>query len=116
REFGPRQIPINQFKKRVGEQIGEEWILKRSSSRKMRHLMFDHNYWKTFAHRRLATPQGNPGCVSIFGREAAVKNKPARKANHDYLARQLDAETRTVSIDGDRRIDLWTQKPSSENH
>lgn len=117
KEFVGKMIPISQYKRRAGETIGDDWMLRRSTSKKMRHLMFDVNVWKTFAHRRLATEAGEPGCCTLFGREKPTKkNQTGRKADHDYLARQLDAEVRTVDTDGDRRIDKWTPKPASENH
>lgn len=116
REIGPKQIPISQYKRRAGETLGEDWILKRSTSGKQRHLLFDVASWKTFAMRRLSQDLGEPGCVSLFGREPGTRGKPGRKADHDFLSRQLTAETRTVLLDGDRRVDQWRPKPASENH
>lgn len=115
KEITGRMITIGEYRQRHGEMIGDDWVLKKSKS-SMRHLMFDVNIWKTFAHRRLATPMGEPGSFSLFGREPGKGDKSGRKADHDYLARQLDSETRTVLTDGDRRIDQWRQKPASENH
>src|SRR5690606_32967135 len=84
REIGPRQIPITQFKRRAGELLGEEWLLKRGRSKTGRSVQFDTNYWKTFVHRRLATQNGDPGCLTIFGKEPkdTARKLPERPANH----------------------------------
>ncbi len=35
----------------------------------MRHVLIDTNYWKSFVHARLAVSMGDPGCLSLFGRD-----------------------------------------------
>lgn len=117
KEIGPRMIPMNQYKRRPGERLGEEWLLKKGRGQ-ARNLQFDTGHWKTFTHRRLATPLGEPGCLTIFGKEPKDKARklPERAANHDFLSRHLDAEVRTVLMDGERAIDQWRLRPSSENH
>lgn len=118
REIGPKQYQISQYRRRAGELLGEEWLLKKGRGKGSRNVQFDTGYWKTFLARRLATIEGDPGCFSLFGKEPKNKsrNMPERSANHEFLARHLDSEVRTVLKDGDRAVDQWRLRPGSENH
>lgn len=107
--FSANETPISSYRQKPGERIGEEFILRRAVAR-IRHMLVDVNYWKTFAHRRLLTATGDPGALTLFGREANGK-----KAVHEYFARQVDSEVRRVE-EGDRRVDVWTRRPNAENH
>lgn len=108
---GENEIPISQYRQRPGELIGHEWLVRKAQGRGGRHVLFDTNFWKSFFHRRLATPVGDSGALTIFGRETEKK-----RAVHEFFARHLDAEIRNRSV-GRRAVDKWEPKPgTSENH
>lgn len=109
RTVSESEVPISRYKKRAGELIGQEWLI-RGGKGHLRHAIIDVWWWKTFAHRRLAAAMGDPGCFSLFGREPG-----GRKANHDFLASHLDSERRTTQH-SERTVDHWDLKPGSENH
>ena len=60
--------------------------------------MIDTNYWKTFVHGRLAVAMGDPGCLSLYGRD---------DKRHRLLAEHLTAEYRIKTIARDREVDEW---------
>jgi hypothetical protein len=51
----------------------------------MRHALYDTKFWKSFIHVRLGQAIGDPGCLSLFGREAE---------KHRMLAEHLTAKKR----------------------
>ncbi|MEZ6068280.1 MAG: terminase gpA endonuclease subunit [Planctomycetaceae bacterium] len=102
--------PISTYKAKAGEVIGDEWIIgpARSGRSTSRQARSDVNHWKTFVHTRLATPVGDRGSLTIYGRP---NSRP-----HTFFARQLTAELRKRDV-GDRPTDRWELKPGeTENH
>lgn len=109
RTIGPDECPISRYHVRPGETPStEEWVLKLpAKGQRIKHVIFDANHWKTQLLRRLNTPLGSAGCLSIFG---------LRGERHALLARHLDAERR-VKQRGEREVDVWEKKPSeTQNH
>lgn len=106
--IGPGRKPIHDYENRSGWFIGDEWYFG-PPEEGLRLGKFDKGHWTTIAQRRLSAPIGDPGCVALFGRRE-------NRVSHDFLARHLTAEIRTI-IQGDRRIDLWAPRPGeTENH
>ncbi|WP_437230419.1 terminase gpA endonuclease subunit [Planctomicrobium sp. SH661] len=116
KSFAPGSITIAEYRQRPGELLGDNWILRRTKGGRMRNVMFDVGEWKTFGHRRLSTEVGNAGCVTIFGYEPKSGKMPRRRANHDFLAEQLDGAVRTVVMDGIRAVQVWNDRPGTEVH
>jgi hypothetical protein len=74
----------------------------------MRHVLIDTNYWKSFVHARLAVAMGDPGSLSLYGREEAA---------HRLLAEHLTAEFRIKTMARDRTVDEWKLKAARpDNH
>jgi hypothetical protein len=76
--------------------------------RAVRYVLFDSNYWKSFAFARLAVPLGDRGCLSLFGRDAQ---------QHRLFAEHLTAEYRVKTAGRGRTVDEWKLRPErSDNH
>ena len=70
--------------------------------------LYDTNYWKTFVHARLAVPMGDPGRLSLFGRNPET---------HRLFAEHLLAEYRMKTEGRGRTVDEWKLRPeASDNH
>lgn len=76
--------------------------------RTVRHIVYDTNYWKSFLHARLAVAMGDPGCVSLFGRDAKA---------HRLLADHLTAEFPVRTEGRGRTLQEWRlRQPGLDNH
>lgn len=98
RGIGAKKAPMNQFKRRVGERIGEHWILKREGP--VRWCDVDTNHWKSFLAARLTAAIGDPGTLTLFGRQP-----------HKLLADHLTSEYFTRVESEGRTVDEWELKP-----
>lgn len=99
--------PIDEWKKKPGDRIGQGWRIPKPTNRQTRHILADVNRWKSILADRILTPPGSAGCFSIYGKNPA---------EHRMLADQLSAELRTrVSANG-RTADEWRAKPNRDNH
>ena len=109
RYVGASSIPFSEYKKKRGDRVGHYWrIPSVKGKRAVRHVVFDTNYWKSFCQTRLATPMGDPGCVSLFG------TKPDR---HRLIADHLTAEYRVRTEGRGRSVDEWKMRPEAiDNH
>jgi hypothetical protein len=67
--------------------VGWNWRIPaiQTSKRAIRHVTYDTNFWKSFVQTCLAVPLGDPGCLSIFGRNPE---------QHRMLSEHLTAEYR----------------------
>jgi phage terminase large subunit GpA-like protein len=71
-------------------------------------VLIDTNYWKTFVHARLAVAMGDPGCLSLPGRDGKT---------HRLLADHLTAEYRIKSSAQGRTVDEWKLRATRpDNH
>jgi hypothetical protein len=101
-------IPMDERKRKKGEEVGDNWRLSgRQGEHSVRLLFFDANHWKTFAQTRLATPMGDKGCCSLWGRSSA---------RHRMLADHLTAEFRTRTSGRGREVDEWKELTGRDNH
>jgi hypothetical protein len=109
RYVGASSIPFSDYKRKRGERIGLNWrIPVVTGKRAVRHIVFDTNYWKSFAHARLAVPMGDPGCLSLFG----TKPEP-----HRLLAEHLTSEYRVKTEGRGRTVDEWKLRVEGlDNH
>ena len=106
---GASSIPFSEYKRKRGDRVGLHWrIPNTTGKRAVRHVLIDTNYWKTFAHARLAVAMGDPGALSLFGRD---------EITHRLLAEHLTAEYRIKTMARDRTVDEWKLKAiRPDNH
>jgi hypothetical protein len=109
RYVGASSIPFSDYKRKRGERVGLNWrIPVVTGKRAVRHVLFDTNYWKSFAHARLAVPMGDPGCLSLFG------GKPDP---HRLLSEHLTSEYRVKTEGRGRTVDEWKLRVDGlDNH
>ncbi len=109
RYVGASSIPFSDYKRKRGERIGLNWrVPVVTGKRAVRHVVFDTNYWKSFAHARLAVPMGDPGCLSLFG------SKPE---SHRLIAEHLTSEYRVKTEGRGRTVDEWKLRVDGlDNH
>jgi len=106
---GASSIPFSEYKRKKGDRIGLHWRLPNIiGKRAMRHVLIDTNYWKSFVQARLSVAMGDPGCLSLFGRDSGV---------HRLLAEHLTAEYCVRTAAGNRVVDEWKLKAiRPDNH
>ncbi len=76
--------------------------------RAVRHIVIDTNYWKSFVQARLAVAMGDPGAMSLFGRD---------EVTHRLLAEHLTAEYCVRTEARGRVVDEWKLKAiRPDNH
>ena len=96
---GNSSVPFHDYKRKHGDRVGLNWRIPNVQGRRsVRHVVFDTNYWKSFAHARLAVPMGDKGCLSLFG---------DRPDLHRLLAEHLTAEYRVKTEGRGRTVDEW---------
>jgi hypothetical protein len=106
---GASSVPFSEYKRKRGDRVGLHWRIPNTTGRRqVRHALIDTNYWKTFVHARLAVAMGDPGCLSLFGRDGKA---------HRLLADHLTAEYRVKTIARDRTVDEWKLRATRpDNH
>lgn len=102
------QTPFSMYKQRPGEQRGDYWVLPASAKRKTRYVRADVNYWKTFIRTRIRTPLGDPGALTIYGRDAG--------GSHDLLFDHLSSEHSVMTSGPYGTCHEWSAVPGIENH
>lgn len=104
--------PMANWVTKPGERVGDHWRVRAQAGKYGRTCLFDTNYWKSFVARRLQSPEGGAGFLSIFG------NGELRQ--HQLFSEHLTSEYRTVTkrVTGDQReIEEWKMRPGRpENH
>jgi hypothetical protein len=106
---GASSVPFSEYKRKRGDRVGLHWRIPNTIGRRqVRHALIDTNYWKTFVHARLAVAMGDPGCLSLFGRDGKA---------HRLLADHLTAEYRVKTVARDRTVDEWKLRVTRpDNH
>jgi len=106
---GASGIPFHEYKRKRGDRVGLHWRIPNTiGKRQVRHILIDTNYWKTFTHARLRVAMGDPGCLSLFGHDAAT---------HRMLADHLTAEYCVSTVAQGRTVDEWKLRPTRpDNH
>ncbi len=109
RYVGASSIPFSEYKRKRGDRVGLNWrIPVVTGKRATRHVVFDTNYWKSFAHARLAVPMGDPGCLSLYGRKPEA---------HRLIAEHLTSEYRVKTEGRGRTVDEWKLRVEGlDNH
>ncbi len=109
RFVGASSIPFSEYKRKRGDRVGLNWRVPNVAGRRaVRHVIFDTNYWKSFAHARLAVPMGDPGCLSLFGRSTDT---------HRLIADHICSEYRVRTEGRGRTVDEWKLRlAGADNH
>ena len=109
RYVGASSVPMSEYRRKRGDRVGLNWRIPIvTGARSVRHGLYDTNFWKSFVHERLAVSMGDPGCLSIFGKDAD---------EHRLLADHLTAEFRVKTEGRGRVVDEWKVRvENSDNH
>ena len=107
--IGASSIPFSEYKRKRGDRVGLHWRIPNTIGRRqVRHVLIDTNYWKSFVHARLAVAMGDPGCLSLYGRDDKA---------HRLLADHLTAEYRVKTLAQGRIVDEWKLRATRpDNH
>jgi hypothetical protein len=107
--IGASSNPMASWAKRPGERAGTGWRLSPpGTAGRGRHVVFDANWWKTFAAERIKTPPGAAGCLRIFKGEADQHRMLA-----DHWTSEYPVEVARV---GGRAVEEWKLRPGRDNH
>ena len=113
RYVGAASTPFSEYRPKRGDRVGLHWrvpSIHGLRNRAVRHVLIDTNYWKSFAHARLAVPMGDPGCLSLFAPDVVA-------GAHRRLSEHLTAEYRVKTTGRGRELDEWKLRtPGSDNH
>ena len=103
------RMPMREWARKPGEKRGMNWVIRPPVSGKATRLViYDTNWWKSFAHARLSAPLGDPSAMTLYG------DRPER---HRMLVEQLCAEKRTRTFGNGREVDEWHLPPHQpDNH
>jgi hypothetical protein len=109
RFVGASSMPFSDYRRKRGDRIGHHWRVPAvTGKRTVRHLLYDTNHWKSFIHARFAVPMGDPGCLSLFGRDLD---------RHRLFAEHCTAEYRVRTEGRGRVVDEWRMRPERiDNH
>lgn len=107
---GPGERSMLQWDEKPGERLGHNWKQMLPTKRAVRHVMFDSNYWKTFLANRWLTALGDPGSLSLFGRDPEAHALIADHACAEFGDPQTSARTQ-------RTVEVWRAYPHRpDNH
>lgn len=109
RYAGASSTPFSEYKRKRGDRVGHHWRIPNVQGRRQtRYALIDTNYWKSFVQQRLGVAMGDPGCLSLFGRDTQ---------RHKLLADHLTAEFRIKTLARGRTVDEWKLRASRpDNH
>jgi hypothetical protein len=102
--------PIAAYARRPGETIGLGWYVPNvRKTGEFPHVLVDVNYWKTFVHAALATAAGDPGALTLFGRDGR---------EHELLAEHLARSEYSTEVTGPwGTVREWSALPARpDNH
>ncbi len=75
--------PISEWKKQPGQKRGLQWVAMRAPGKeKVRLLIYDTNFWKSYAHSRLSTELGDAGALSLYGTTKTARDEHTMFADH----------------------------------
>lgn len=110
---GAKRVQWEDYPKREGEEISREYHWLNAPTRgsgQLRVLQYDTNWWKTFTARRIRTPLGSKGCLTLFGKASDHVDFA------EHVLSEYGIEVAIPSIPG-RKVEEWSLRPGkSENH
>ena len=97
---------------------GPNWVIHvTKSGAKQRYVRLDSNFWKTFAHRRLATPRGTIGSVDLFHPGKDRKGTPRRAESvHQMFAEHHHAENYELKKGKKFERVIFEEKPAKDDN
>jgi len=99
---GAASVPFAEYKRKRGDRIGQNWRMPNVQGRRVvRYVLFDSNFWKSFAHARLAVPIGGDGSLSLFGADSEP---------HKLFSEHLTAEDAIKTEGRGRTVMEWKIK------
>lgn len=105
--LGASSNPMSDWPKRPGERRGLNWLLPAPKPGEGRLVLFDANWWKSFAVARLMQPMGEHAAMTLWGDDARA---------HRMFADHLVSEYRVRTEGRGRKVDEWKLKPGNDNH
>lgn len=85
---GGANKPWSETARKKGERQGLHWRIPASRGpRAVRHVLIDTNFWKSCIHQRYATPVGDRGSLSLWGRSGSVHRLFAEHQTAEYRVR-----------------------------
>lgn len=103
-----KQAPMDWWRPKPGERRGVGWMIRPAEGGGV-YALLDSNYWKSFAHSRLAIATGDAGSLSL--------PEPELVTTHRMFAEQMRAETRREDKTGERTVYVWAlPKAKPDNH
>lgn len=107
--IGAKNKPMHEFARKRGDRMGWGWYVPAPiRGRAARYVRIDTNRWKQFLHDRLAVAIGNPGCLTLWGRQATA---------HAMIAEHLTSERPTIVTANGRTVGEWSLRVGrKENH
>lgn len=111
RGIGPNKTPISEWATKKGDRVGLNWRMPIDHrGRFVRPVLFDTNFWKTFVAARFAAPIGEPGSLTLWGRESEL-HRPL--ADHLVAEEKEDIEAKSSG----RVVTAWSlRRPGIDNH
>jgi len=89
--------PIREYTRKPGQKLGDHWwIPSVRGTKDVRHLRVDTNFWKRFAQRRLQTAAGDPGALTLWGKDPAVHRLLADHLAKSEYAQRVEASGRVI--------------------
>lgn len=106
--IGAGSRPMNEWQRKPGDKRGLNWQMPNAAGKRaVRHVIYDTNYWKSFVASRFLVEKGDPGGLSLFGRDPQ---------EHRLFAEHVTAEYPVKTFGRGRTVDEWKQRPNTENH
>jgi len=99
--------PMGEWRYGPGDRKGPNLGYFRRKGRRFRVLEYDTNHYKSFNMARLAAVPGEPGSLSLFGRDPAA---------HRLYADHLAAEIPKLMEAQGRRVMVWSNPRQLDNH
>lgn len=99
--------PLNERSVKPGDRVGTYWRIPVPERGKSRHVLWDANWWKTFASQRLTTAIGGAGAVQIWG-----TFPEEQRMLFDHLTSEVPVPVESQGRTGDE----WTKLPGRDNH
>lgn len=103
--------PMALWPRKPGDEPGFHWHVTRGVQKAYPTTVVDVNFWKTFAHSRLTTSPGDPGSLTLFGRDPEA---------HRLVAEHIANSEIYTLTEGERsggKVHEWSLRPGKpDNH
>jgi hypothetical protein len=101
--------PMIEYETKNGDRVGHYWVIPKPKNRSLRFVRYDTYYWKTDIHKSLGVALGDPGSVSLYGKDPH---------EHLLLAEHISkSEFPTLTSGQGRQVWRWKELPNHpDNH